>query len=193
MYPTLCYAQKNISCQDIRLKLPPIQENSTSSNLTLIAKLISFKTIGLSVVKEVTTRAWKTTYPVEVKLLNQNTFFFSFKHKADLLKVFLKRPWPIRGGHLILKKWSSDLTWQEIDFSTSALLVQVQGLLSLWQFEANLKLIDSRIGSVLEVDLAGEGGGAWKKFIRLKVDIPISNPLLLGFYLPKPNRNDLWI
>ncbi|KAK9983081.1 hypothetical protein SO802_032606 [Lithocarpus litseifolius] len=30
---------------------------------------------------------------------------------------------------------------------------------------------------VLETDLVGEPGGAWKKFIRIRVDVPLDKPL----------------
>ncbi|KAK7836906.1 hypothetical protein CFP56_021887 [Quercus suber] len=118
---------------------------------------------------------------------------FSFIHEADLHKVYNKRPWSIRGGHLILKHWSSDLTWQEVDFSSSAFWIQIHGLPNLWRTEENIKKIGSKAGPVIDVDLTGDPGGVWRKFIRVRVEVNIANPLLPGIFLPRPNKSDLWI
>ncbi|KAK9990863.1 hypothetical protein SO802_025848 [Lithocarpus litseifolius] len=184
---------ENFSCREIRLELPPRQTATKNSNLTLLAKLITSKPISLNLVKEITVKAWRPVYPLEVKRLDKDVFMFTFQHETDLYKVHQKRPWSIRGGHLILKKWHPDLIWQEVDFSTSTVWVQVHDLPTLWKTEDNLKKIGSVVGKVIEVELIGVEGGAWKKFIRLRVDITVDNPLIPGIFLPRPKKKDLWI
>lgn len=144
-------------------------------------------------IKDVTVKAWKLVFPMEIKRLSKEVFMFIFHHEVDLHKVYSRRPWSIKGGHLVIKRWSPELTWQEVDFSTSSIWVQVHGLPPLWRTKDNLKRIGSRVGLVLEVDLTGEPGGAWRKFIRLRVEMDIANPLSPGVFLPRPNRKDLWI
>ena len=94
---------------------------------------------------------------------------------------------------MILKRWSSDLTWQEVDLSTSTIWVQIHGLPSLWQTEENIRKIGSKMGAVMEMDLIGDPGGGWRKFFRIKVEVDVSNPLIPGVFLPQPNRSDVWI
>ena len=71
--------------------------------------------------------------------------------------------------------------------------VQVHDLPTLWRTEENLRKIRSRVGVVLEVDLIGEPGGMWRKFIRLRVEMDTSNPLIPSVFLPQPGKNELWI
>lgn len=172
-------------CQDIKLELPPNQETNTQTELLLLAKLLTTKNTSPNMVKEITQKAWKPAFPVGVKKISQNIFMFSFSHEADLHKVYNKRPWSIRGGHLILKQWSSDLTWQEVEFSSSALWIQIHGLPSLWRMEENIKKIGSKAGPVIDVNLIGDPGGAWKKFIRVRAEVNIANSLFPGIFLPK--------
>ena len=172
-------------CQDIKLELPPNQETNTQTELLLLAKLLTTKNTSPNMVKEITQKAWKPAFPMGVKKLSQNIFMFSFSHEADLHKVYNKRPWSIRGGHLILKQWSSDLTWQEVEFSSSALWIQIHGLPSLWRTEENIKKIGSKAGPVIDVELIGDLVGTWKKFIRVRAEVNIANSLFPGIFLPK--------
>ena len=114
---------EKISCEESRLELLPSQDPSESPDLTLIGKLITSKDIGLSYVKDIAFKAWKPVYTMEIKRLDKNIFMFYFQHEVDSHRAFLRRPWSFRGGHLILKRWSPDITWQEVTFSTSTFWV----------------------------------------------------------------------
>ncbi|KAF3961001.1 hypothetical protein CMV_014334 [Castanea mollissima] len=160
---------ETLSCEDLRLEFLPSQE--LAPNLTILAKLISLKPIGLNYIKDITSKAWKPVYPMEVKRIDKDIFMFSFQHKVDEHKVFQQRPWSCQGGHL----------------------VQVHGLPTLWRTEDNLKKINAQIGKILDVDLIRDSGGAWKRFLCIEVEIPIDKPLPLGFFQPRPNNTDSWI
>lgn len=184
---------KNFSCRDIKLELLPRQTVTKSADLSLLAKLITSKPISLNIVRDVTTKAWSPAFPMEVKRLDKNVFMFSFQHEADAQKVFTKKPWSIRGGHLILKRWRPELSWLEVDFSTTSFWLQIHNLPSLWCTVDNIRKIGSTIGKVTEVDFTDDGAEPWKKFIRINADIPIVSPLIPGVFLPRPNRKDLWV
>jgi hypothetical protein len=104
-----------------------------------------------------------------------------------------KRPWTLKGAHLNLQEWRPDLTWEEVDFSWPTFWIQVHGLPPCWQNKENLERIGGKAGRVKEVDSVGENICQGRRFIRIRVDVNITKPLLPGFFLPRPGLNDLWI
>ena len=184
---------ENCTCIDACLELPPNQLDPNNLSLVLLGKLITYKSIGISTVSDVVNKAWKPAFQIRVSRLEENTFIFHFQHEVDMFNAYRRRPWSIRGGHLVLKQWNPSLTWQEVPFTTSALWVQVHGLPRLWRSPENLRLISGKVGSVVEVDLAGDGGGTWKRFIRIQIEVELHRPLLPGIFLPRNDLPHLWI
>ena len=52
-------------------------------------------------------------------MVDKNVFMLTFKHEADVRKAWNRRPWCIRGEHLILKKINANLSLNEVDFKTT--------------------------------------------------------------------------
>ena len=118
---------------------------------------------------------------------------FHFQHEADMANTYRRRPWSIRGGHLALKQWNPSLTRQEVPFTTSAFWVQVHGLPELWISPNNLHLISGKAGNVVEVDLARDGGGTWKRFICIQIEVMLNRPHIPRIFFPRNDLPHLWI
>jgi hypothetical protein len=171
-----------------------VDPNSTeSSRLMLIGKILSRKTFSRQLVKEILTKAWNVLHEVEVSVADRNVFVFTFKHEADIRRAWDRRPWLVKGEHLILKKYNPDLNFNEVDFSYTEFWVQVHGLPLNRQYKENLLRVGGFIGRALEVDLVGTGNGSYRKFVRVRVEFDITQPLVTGFPLDRKNLPDLWI
>nr|POE84818.1 hypothetical protein CFP56_75832 [Quercus suber] len=184
---------ENSSWIEACLELPPNQLDPIPSSFTLIEKLITHKNVGVTAITDVVNRGWKPNRQIRVIRLDRDTYKFLFNHKADMNNAFKRRPWSIKGGHLILKHWNSPLIWQEIPFTTSTVWVQVHGLPKLRKSPSNLRKIGEMVGTVVELNLAGEGGTIWRKFLRVQIELDVLKPLMPGFFLPRENLPHLWI
>jgi hypothetical protein len=148
---------ESCSCADNQLPLLPNINQQNHNELSLIGKIISPRNFIPLVVKEIVVeKAWKPSHPIQVTRMDRNIFQFSFGHEVDRHLAFNRRPWTIKGAHLVLKTWSPELTCQEIDFTFSTFWVQAHGLPMLWQGKENLHRIGQQAGRVLETDLVAE-------------------------------------
>ena len=53
--------------------------------------------------------------------------------------------------------------------------------------------IGALVGEVVDVDFTGNGEVCMCKFIRVKVEVKVDDPLRSGFYLDRSPQPDLWI
>ena len=104
-----------------------------------------------------------------------------------------RRPWTVKGDHLILKRFCSDISVSEVDFSTTEFWIQIYGLPLNRRSKENVLKIGSIVGKALDTDLVGPGSGIWSKNVRIRVELDISCPLVPGFPLERDNLPVLWI
>ena len=193
MVDELTTLTQKFSFADNRLSLPAPVTDSEVDGLSLIGKIISSRSFSTVVIKDIIQRAWNSSREVTITKMGKNIFLFSFGTVTELENIFQRRPWTLRGAHLVLKKWSPDLLWQEVDFSRSTFWVQIHGLPGLWQKPEHLRCIGSEVGEVLASESDIGVSLPWKKFYRLRIDVDISKPLKPGVFLPRNGRDDLWI
>ena len=80
-----------------------------------------------------------------------------------------------------------------MDFTSTEFWVQIHGLPLNRQKKSNLLMIGRFIGRVTDIDLSGSGGGQWRNFVKVRVEMDISTPLLSGFPMDREQLSVLWI
>ncbi|KAF3946921.1 hypothetical protein CMV_026869 [Castanea mollissima] len=118
---------------------------------------------------------------------------FSFKHEANVRRAWDRRPWTVKGEHLILKRFCSDISVSEVDFSTTEFWIQIHGLPLNRRSKENVLKIGSIAGKALDTNLVGPGSGILSKCVRVRVEMDISCPLVPGFPLERDHLPVLWI
>uniref|UniRef100_A0A2N9IMG3 CCHC-type domain-containing protein n=1 Tax=Fagus sylvatica TaxID=28930 RepID=A0A2N9IMG3_FAGSY len=154
-----------LSKAPISLEVDPQAE--AQAKLLLLGKVISSRVFSKIVVKEIISKAWNTIKEVGVAVVDKNIFLFTFNHEVDVRRIW-DCPWSFKGEHLILKKYASDWSFNEVDFSETDFWVQIHGLPLNRQNIQNLKKLRSLLGTVIEEDLIGNRDGAGKRYVRFK-------------------------
>lgn len=171
---------------------PSFDDSSQRAKFTLVGKILSSKTLNRKGVANVIAKAWRTIEEVSVSAWGENTYVFGFKSENDVCKIMTLGPWSIMGSLMILRKWEAQKTLEEIDFSFIPFWVQIQGLpLGFLNARSGLKIAES-LGKIIAVE-DPEGRGKLQKFIRVRVWIDVTKPLKKGFFLKRPEEEDLWV
>jgi hypothetical protein len=102
-------------------------------------------------------------------------------------------PWNIRNSLLILQLWSPALAIDEVELHFCLFWVQVHTLPHQYMTVKNAIKIDKGIGDFLELDNTFSGDLICRQFIRFKIDVNTSKPLVPGFYITRSGMDHHWI
>jgi hypothetical protein len=162
------------------LPLPP--------SLTLIGKIISLKPFSKLWVKNNIRQAWQLSKPFITEDKEDNKMVFTFEVKDDLLRVLNNSHWNINGTPLFLKPWENDETFEEVDFTKAAIWVQVHGLPLDRMNATNASIIAESLGGLVQFDNSDNLKPSRKSFLRIRVLLPLNEPLPTSFLLQRASK-----
>ncbi|KAK9983959.1 hypothetical protein SO802_033484 [Lithocarpus litseifolius] len=124
--------------------------------------------------------------------VGNNILQFKFSSRCQLEWVEKSGPWNFDNNLLLLCRWRKGLTSKNISFSHSPFWVQIWGLPFENMTEDIGKDIGSKIGRVLEVDKRAMQADL-AKFLRIRVDVPIVEPLRRGGFVKNDEGGRFWV
>ncbi|KAJ4837577.1 hypothetical protein Tsubulata_037870 [Turnera subulata] len=158
----------------------------------LLGRMVSDKFFGLSYLKSTLQKLWNCGGTFDISNKGANLFFFQFEKEEDKLKVIIGAPWFCSNCHLVVKEWSAQLSWEQVDLGTSCIWIQVHDLPLELMNETNALSIGNSFGGLLASDLSLKNILNPASFIRLKVALWVDKPLPTGFQC-NVNAQKTWI
>ena len=142
-----------------------------------MGKLLLDRLINKNVIKAIIFKAWRTSKSVQIVDLKENIFLFKFACEGDKKRIVELGPWNIEGFLLILKMWHQNFFVEDMDFSSIPIWIQVHNLSIEYMFKEKVEEIGALVGEAIEVDFTGNGGICMSKFLRVKVELKVEDPL----------------
>uniref|UniRef100_A0A803PM29 CCHC-type domain-containing protein n=1 Tax=Cannabis sativa TaxID=3483 RepID=A0A803PM29_CANSA len=139
------------------------------------------------------TKNWTGRFPVETSSYDTDVYMISFGCQGDLLRVLSKEPWRFQNQHLVLCLPSVLQNASLESFTITPFWIQVYRLPFLSKSEDLARNIGGLIGNYIDVheDSLNEG---WGPFLRIRVGIDVSKPLLRGQMVAFPwIKDELWL
>jgi hypothetical protein len=160
---------------------------------SLLGQLLSPKPMNSQTVRDTLQHAWKFALPLSFVVVGHYKYLFGISNQEHIQTILDQGPWNVRGSLLLLKPWSPDLALDEVNLNLCSFWVQVHGLPCQNMAAVNAVIIAQRLGKFLAVDHHDAKGLICQPFLRFRVELDTSQPLLSGFHLPRTGRDPLWI
>lgn len=162
----------------------------------LAGRVHSLRATSKATVRETLQSAWHFLKSLSMEALSESTFIFTFEDDQDMQRVLELSPWNIRGHPLILQPWEKSMSLNELDFTEGVYWVQVHDLPLELMTSQNAEIIGNHLGKCLGTEAVAADAAGYsmrKNFLRVKVLLPLRNPLITGFNQPRENRHPAWV
>jgi hypothetical protein len=170
-------------------------EDSTAARhgFAFIGKLVTLKPPNTHQVRQTLTSVWSFAAPFTMEVLSSTKFLFTVPSEAIYHRILALGPWNIKYSLLLLKPWPPALAIEEVQLHFCPFWVQVHHLPLQYMTVKNALKMAKGIGEFLELDNCFSGDLISRQFIRFKVDVNTSKPLVPGFYISRPGLANHWI
>lgn len=159
----------------------------------LVGKLISDKAQNRKIVREMIMKSWGHPKGLHIIDLSKNTYLFNFSEDMTPRRIMEEAPWNILDSLLCLHRWVPEFSILEVDYSFSPFWIQVHGVPLEGMSLANVKKMAAMVGEIEEVEDPFIGNKIVCGFLRERVTVNITKPLITGFWVPRNNMPKTWV
>lgn len=130
-------------------------------------------------IKTTLMRWWRMSRALTFKVLRENLFLIEFEQARDKARVLEGRPWVFEGNLFLVEDFDGPTLSSKFTFEKSYFWLRMINLpLACMGRDVGFKF-GSSLGMVEEVETDMDGIG-WEEFLRVKIMINLSKPLLQG-------------
>ncbi|KAL5756956.1 hypothetical protein ACOSQ2_021702 [Xanthoceras sorbifolium] len=149
-------------------------------SLYLFGKIFPNREVNRHAFKGKIARIWSTVKDFEVESVGINLFVFQFKCPWDRKRILKGGPWAFDRNLLAWKEASGIGRISDVNFNLTPFWIQLHNLpLACMCRDVGL-MLGGLIGKMIKID-GGSSGSCLGKFIRVRVMLDVSKPLLRGF------------
>lgn len=151
-----------------------------------MSKVITQKTFKMNTIHIVLAQAWARYDTVNISETAPGILIFDFEREEDRCKILDISPWAINGHVLSIKRWEPSIGVNDVDFNKVLFWVQIHETLST----ENAWIIGNEIGMCVEIELNVEA--TKRSYLRMKVEIDVNVPLMVGFWWTNSQGTERW-
>lgn len=162
------------------------------SAFTLVVRVLTNRAVHSEGFIGLFTRLWRGLDGVSIKEIGERRFLARFVSKKDKLRVLDMEPWAYRDNLVLLAETHVGMDAREVEAHHCTFWVQFHGIPPFNMATQVARKIGSIMGRVVEVDQA-EGDDCIGRFLRVRLQIDIRQPLMRGAFVHFPNEGSKWV
>ena len=170
----------------------PLATDIEDNSKVLVAKLFTKRRASMEALSRTLKSMWRSIQDFELRDLGFNTVLILFSSEADAIKIFAQQPWSFDKYLIGLYKPTAEESVEDAKFNSASFWIQVHNLPFSRMNRANAEAIGRSLGKLQQVD-ASPTGECRGRYLRIRVDIDISQPLSRGRFVDVGESDPLWI
>lgn len=155
-----------------------------------VAKVLSDRPIRAEVIEATLGKIWCPSKGVECRDLGENHFLITLLQVSGKRRALDDGPWMVGRNLVVVVDFDGAKTIDEVVFSSIHIWVRITKMPLGLMTRAAGEVIGELIGKVVEVD-AEEDGSAVGKFMRIKIRLDITKPLMRGVTIDVGDGDDV--
>jgi hypothetical protein len=144
-----------------------------------LGKVFSEKPASVDGLKATLGKIWCPLKGLQIKALGENIFLFSFSQASGKRKALENGPWMHQNDLMVVEDFDPEKSRDDYQFEFIPVWIHVLKLPLGRMNRETGEAVGDAAGEFLEVDV-GEDGMAVGEYLRVKVKLNITNPLLRG-------------
>ena len=177
----------------VSLRQDPIAKSKKEAQFSILFKLLTTRVFNVEAFKGTVRSLWSGRGGVLIRVIEENLFMAVFQDVDDMERVFVQSPWTFNKKLIQMVRFAGDLQPTAVKFSRSAFWIRVFNLPIKSMIREVGEDIGRGIGQHMEVDVP-ENGLGWGKYLRIRVEIDVTEPLLRGKMLQGGVEDDpFWV
>ena len=158
----------------------------------VVMKVLTHKWLNIEALRKNLRMIWKPTKGVQINEIGDELFLVEFGEGRDKRRIMEMSPWTYEKQLILLKEFVGEQVPKDIVLRQSPFWVQIHNLPLNNRTRESGWEIGSKLGEVLEVDVA-ESGVQWGRYLRVKVMVDVSKKLVRGKKIAFEGREQRWI
>lgn len=160
--------------------------------LCVVLKILPHRRVLVDALRKNLRMLWKPSKGVNVSELEDDLFLAEFGDERDKKRIMDMSPWSFEKQLVFIQEFEGELTPREMDAIWSPFWVQIFNLPLKCRTKETACAIGSKLGSVMEVDVA-DSGVQWGKYLRVWVKIVCSKKLVRGKKVTIEGGESRWV
>jgi hypothetical protein len=169
-----------------------VEATERKGQFSLLVRLLSSKPFNQDAFKQTMLNRWRTSLGAQMKDLGNNLFIAIFNDAMDREIVLLNGPWSFDKSLVIMKPFDGEQKVNEVQMTEASFWIQIHDLPMKGMNEGVAERVEQALGVLEETEVL-EDGITWGDFLRVKVRIDITKPLLRRKKLKLGKDDPIWV
>ncbi|XP_023918052.1 uncharacterized protein LOC136066625 [Quercus suber] len=169
-----------------------VARSKEHAQFSILFKLQTNREFNKEAFKSTIQQLWRGSQRVSIKEVGNNLFLAIFDTKKHMNDILDRSPWSFDKRLVMLKRFTNDVSPENVTFQQSPFWIRVFNIPIKSMNAIVGNYIANEIGVPLLVD-APKSGLAWGPFLRIRVDIDITKPLMRGKMVQVEGMEKGWV